>query len=216
MHHGLPSALPPNYSSPVAQQRAAQALQQKFGQGANPQISQLQANAAMLQQGRQQHQSNPQNIQLPQQMTEHQRQQYMDQIQQRQLHQARQMQQPQQRSQVSNAPVSSAQTDGLGEWDDLVTQRRAVALNDPNSTLTADLTIRQQLEESSRAMEGGGLMLPLSEQPRGLQIRKRKTNTAQGTSNSQFDGPNDSTRTPKVSNVKILGTKTMKMRSTPI
>lgn len=192
MHHGLPNALPPNYSSPVAQQRAAQALQQKFGQGANPQISQLQANAAMLQQGRQQHQSNPQNIQLPHQMTEQQRQQYMDQMQQRQMHQARQMQQSQQRTQVSNAPVSSAQTDGASEWNDLVIQHRATALNDPNSTLTADCTIRQQLKESSRAMEGGGLMLPLSEQSKRLPVRKRKVKTDQGTGVSQFDGTNDS------------------------
>ncbi|CAO1605688.1 hypothetical protein XANCAGTX0491_009194 [Xanthoria calcicola] len=184
MSHGLPSGVQPNYSNPVAQQRAAQNLQQKFGQGANPQISQLHAQVAMSHQGRQQLQSTPQNIQLPPQMTEQQRQ-YME----RQMQQARQMQQSQQRPQVPNPPVSSAQTDGTGEWDDLVTQQRAAALNDPDSTRAADLTIRQQLEESSRAMEGGGLMLPLSEQPKRLPARKRKIDAANV---AQFDGPNDS------------------------
>ncbi|KAL8750728.1 MAG: hypothetical protein Q9199_006885 [Rusavskia elegans] len=193
MNHGLPSGIQPNYSSPVAQQRAAQALQQKFGQSANPQINQLHTQVAMSHQGRQQHQPTPQNIQLPPQMTEQQRQ-YMEQAHQRQMQQARQMQQSQQRPQVPNAPVSSAQTDGTGEWDNIITQHRAAALNDPHITCTADLTIRQQLEESSRAMEGGGLMLPLSEQTKRLPARKRNVNTANV---SQFDGPNDSDKDAK-------------------
>ncbi|KAL8910961.1 MAG: hypothetical protein Q9171_003772 [Xanthocarpia ochracea] len=194
MNHGLPSGLQPSYSNPVAQQRAAQNLQQKFGHTASPQISQLQAQAAMSHQGHQQQQSTPQNIQLPPQMTEQHRQ-YMEQQRLRQMQQARQMQQPQQvpqRNQVPNAPVSSAQTDGAGDWDTIVNQHRTAVLNDPNSVFNADLTIRQQLEESSRAMEGGGLMLPLSEQPNRLPAQRQKVNTTQPAKVSQFDGPNES------------------------
>ena len=191
MSHGLPSGIQPNYSNPLAQQRAAQALHQKFGPTANAQVTHLQNQAAMSQQGRQQHQPNAQNIQLPPQMSEQHRQ-YMEQASQRQMQQARQMQQSQQRPQVPNAPVSSAQTDGAGDWDIIVSEKRAAARNDPNSSLAADLTIRQQLEESSRAMEGGGLMLPLSEHSKGQPARKRKADAAQRANVSQFDGPNDS------------------------
>ncbi|KAL9000168.1 MAG: hypothetical protein Q9169_001070 [Polycauliona sp. 2 TL-2023] len=190
MSHGLPSGIQSNYGNPLAQQRAAQALQQKFGTTANAQVAHLQNQAAMSQQGRQQHQPNPQNIQLPPQMSEQQRQ-YLEQASQRQM-QARQMQQSQQRPQAPNAPVSSAQTDGAGEWDVVVSQHRAAARDDPDSSISADLTIRQQLEESSRAMEGGGLMLPLSEQSKRQPARKQKTHAAKSTNVSQFDGPNDS------------------------
>ncbi|KAL8780310.1 MAG: hypothetical protein Q9213_006534 [Squamulea squamosa] len=189
MNHGLPGGIQPSYSSPIAQQRAAQNLQQKFGPTANPQINQLHAQAAMSHQGHQQHQTIPQNIQLPQ-MTEQHRQ-YMEQQHQRRQ-QLQQMQQPQQRPQVHTAPVSSAQTDGVGEWDSLITQRRAAALADPDSVYTADLTIRQQLEESSRAMEGGGLMLPLSEQSIRLPAQKQNSNSNRRVKASQFDGTNDS------------------------
>lgn len=59
-----PGGLPPNYGSQLAQQRAAQNLQQKFGAGASQQINQLQAQAAMGNQGGQP-QRGPMNIQLP-------------------------------------------------------------------------------------------------------------------------------------------------------
>ncbi|KAL8774070.1 MAG: hypothetical protein Q9209_001178 [Squamulea sp. 1 TL-2023] len=189
MNHGLPSGIQPSYSSPIAQQRAAQNLQQKFGPTANPQINQLHAQAAMSHQGHQQHQSTPQNIQLPQ-MTEQHRQ-YMEQQHQRRQ-QLQQMQQAQQRPQVHTAPVSSAQTDGVGEWNSFIAQRRAAALADPDSVYSTDLTIRQQLEQSSRVMEGGGLMLPLSEQPNRLPAQKQKSNTNLRVKASQFDGTNDS------------------------
>ncbi|KAL8868429.1 MAG: hypothetical protein Q9174_004999 [Haloplaca sp. 1 TL-2023] len=88
-------------------------------------------------------------------------------------------------------PVSHAQTDGVAEWDEMVAQRRALVSADPEAATAADMTIRQRLEKSSHAMEGGGLMLPLSEHP------KSSTLTAQGSSTShhlaaQFDGPGDS------------------------
>ncbi|KAL9596696.1 MAG: hypothetical protein Q9179_004534 [Wetmoreana sp. 5 TL-2023] len=195
-NHGLPNGIPPSYGSALAQERAAQNLMQKYGSTASSQISQLQAQAAMSNRGQQQQQQNPQNIQLPPQMSEQQRRMLhvrQMQQQQQQQQQTQPMQQTEQRPQVSNA-----QTDGVGEWDDMVSQRRAMALADPSAGSAADLTIRQQLEESSRAMEGGGLMLPLSEQPTLLsanRLRSTSTLNTQPTSThqlSQVDGPGDS------------------------
>ncbi|KAL8682948.1 MAG: hypothetical protein Q9186_001027 [Xanthomendoza sp. 1 TL-2023] len=199
VNHGLPNGIQPNYGNSVAQQRAAQHLQQKYGQTATTQINQLQAQAAMSNQGYPQHQPTPQNIQLPPPMSEQQREQrrFMEEQRQRSVQQARQLQemqqapQAQQRPQLSNAQVSSAQTDGAGEWEDMVAQRRAAAFDGPNGACAADLTIRQQLAESSRAMEGGGLMLPLSEQPKRLPSQNRTSDHPQASNPSQFDGPKD-------------------------
>ncbi|KAL8798495.1 MAG: hypothetical protein Q9182_006618 [Xanthomendoza sp. 2 TL-2023] len=199
VNHGLPNGIQPNYGNSVAQQRAAQHLQQKYGQTANTQINQLQAQAAMSNQAYPQHQPTPQNIQLPPPMTEQQREQrrFLEEQRQRSMQQTRQLQELQQaqqtqhRPQPPNAQVSSAQTDGAGEWEDMVAQRRAAALNDPSGTYAADITMRQKLAESSRLMEGGGLMLPLSEQPKRLPSQSRPFSHPRRSKPSQFDGPRD-------------------------
>ncbi|KAL8936629.1 MAG: hypothetical protein Q9216_004830 [Gyalolechia sp. 2 TL-2023] len=187
-NHGLPNGIQPNYGNSVAQQRAAQHLQQKYP-NAHLQINQLQAQAAMSNPGQQQ--QNPQNIQLPQ-MNEHQHRAYIE--RQRSMH----MQQMQQAQQTQGRPqVSDAQTDGTAEWDGMVAERRAASLANPSTAMSADLTIRQQLVEASHAMEGGGLMLPLSEQPKRLPIRKQTVSSlsiAQSTSapkTPQYDGAGD-------------------------
>ncbi|KAL8950387.1 MAG: hypothetical protein Q9222_003567, partial [Ikaeria aurantiellina] len=187
-NHGLPSGIQPNYGNSIAQQRAAQNLQQKYGPIANAQIHQLQAQAAMSNPGVLQ-QQNPQNIQLPPHLTEQQRRELGDR-ERRRIQQMQQMQQQtQQRPQVSNA-----QTDGVGEWDDMVALRRAAMAEDPSAAPIADLTIKQRLEESSRAMEGGGLMIPLSEQPKRHLATNSKSVDPSTTKRqtSQFDGPGDS------------------------
>ncbi|KAL9594013.1 MAG: hypothetical protein Q9219_007268, partial [cf. Caloplaca sp. 3 TL-2023] len=180
--YGNPTSLngiQPAYGSSIAQQRAAQHLQQKFP-NAHLQINQLQAQAAMSNPGQQQRP--PQNIQLPP-MSEAERRAYHER-QRAQLQQ--QMQHVQQRPQVSDA-----QTDGAGEWHDLLADRRTALLANPDDVVSADLTIRQQLEESSLLMEGGGLMLPLSEQPIRMPGKKRNT-SGRPTTAPQFDGPGDS------------------------
>ena len=186
-NHGLPNGVQPNYGNPIAQQRAAAQLQQKYGPNANLQINQLQAQAAMSNPASQQ-QANPQNIKLPQ-VNEQQRRALAE------RQRAMQMQQHmQQRPQISDA-----QTDGIGEWDDMVAQRRAAMSQDPSVSADADLTIRQQLIESSRAMEGGGLMLPLSEQPkRSPASRQFASKPLAAAANApQFDGPGDSEQDTK-------------------
>lgn len=188
--HGLSNGLPPAYGSTVAKERAAQLLSQKYGVNANTQINMLQAQMAMPIPGQQQ--QIPQNIQLPPNVSEQQRREYAE----RRMLQMRQMQQqgPQMQQQEQRPPVSSAQTDGIGEWDEMVTRRRALA-----STYAADMTIRQRMEESSRAMEGGGLMLPLSEQPNHSLV---KLSSGQP---SQFDGAGDSEDDTKTIKNEELG-----------
>ncbi|CAD6586595.1 MAG: hypothetical protein ASARMPREDX12_002468 [Alectoria sarmentosa] len=163
------NGLPPNYGNTVAQQRAAANLQQKFGAGANVQISQLQAQAAMGTPGGQPQRS-PMNIQLPPQMTDQQRQEQVEFKRRQQAQQYQNLQHAQQRPMVNNA-----QTDGADEWDGYIAQRRLDASKDPGKTHEADLTIRQQVEQMNRSMEGGGLMMPLADQSKLPQMKKRKT-----------------------------------------
>ncbi|KAL9003853.1 MAG: hypothetical protein Q9188_003296 [Gyalolechia gomerana] len=186
-NHGLPNGIQPNYGNSIAQQRAAQHLQQKYP-NAHLQINQLQAQAAMSNPGQQQ--QNPQNIQLPQ-MNEQQHRAYVERQRAVQMQQMQQAQQTQQRPQVSDA-----QTDGAAEWDGMVAESRAASSKNPSAAMSADLTIRRQLEESSHAMEGGGLMLPLSEQPKRLPTRNRTASLKITPSTSaprapQFDGAGD-------------------------
>ena len=162
------NGLPPTYGNTIAQQRAAANLQQKFGAGANVQISQLQAQAAMGTPGVQPQRS-PMNIQLPPQMTDQQRQEQAEYKRRQQAQQYQNLQHAQQRPMVNNA-----QTDGADDWDGYVAQRRFDASKDPNKVHEADLTIRQQVQQMNRSMEGGGLMMPLSEQSKLPQLKKRK------------------------------------------
>ena len=200
------NGLPLSYGNPAALQRAAQQLQEKFPASANVQVNQLQARAAMAQQGAQP-QRRPQNIPMSdvekQQLADHQRRM---QEQQRRDQQYHHLQQAQQRAAVNNS-----QTDGAADWDMMVAQRRADAQKVQGGTYDADLTIRQQVEQMNRAMEGGGLMLPLSEQPKQPVPKKRKVTAASvdhkrfgelasaqhanvdgGPKVPQFDGPNES------------------------
>jgi len=163
-----------------AQQRAAAALSQKFGEAAAPQISQLTAQFNSPHSGPRPS-PNPGNIQLPPQLTEQQRREYAERQRQQQARQMQQAQQAQQRP-----IVGSAQTDGADEWKEMVAQRRVAALADSDATQAADLTMRQRLEHMSHAMEGGGFMMPLSEQPTQSQAKKRKAVVPAGASFSHI------------------------------
>ena len=207
--NGLPQM---GYGNQAAPQRAAEQLQQRFGAQANTQISQLQARAAMAGQGAMP-QQRPQGMQIPPPLTDQQRQQMAD--HQRQLQhaqeQARQQQQYQHLQQAQHrASINNAQTDGAGDWDAMVAERRAAALQQgPTAMYAADMTIRQQVEQMGQAMEAGGLMLALSERPKQPQPKKRRVavdaaTTAIGSSYSsllanqiqpnipQYDGGNES------------------------
>ncbi|KAL8816103.1 MAG: hypothetical protein Q9191_008383, partial [Dirinaria sp. TL-2023a] len=167
-----------NYDNKEAQQRAAAALKQKFGTDADLQVSQLTGQAHSPYPGGRPS-PNPGNIQLPPQLSEQQRREYAAQQRQRQSQQMQQAQQAQQRPIVGNA-----QTDGAGEWSEMVAQRRAAALENPNAMHEADLTLRDRLEQMSHDMEGGGLMMPLSERANQPQAKKRKVAIAELTPSS--------------------------------
>ena len=203
----------PHYGgNPVALQRAAHQLQEKFPASANMQVNQLQQRAAMAQQGAQAQKRSPNMAS----MSDAQKQQLAEQQrriveQQRRDQQAHHLQQAQQRAAVNNT-----QTDGATDWNAMVAQRRADAQRLQREDYDADLTLRQHVEQMSRAMEGGGLMLPLSELPKQPVPKKRKIATREKvsvlhdsqnvdacgeiassrlttpTSLPQLDGPNDS------------------------
>lgn len=159
----------PAYGSHIAQQRAAQNLQQRFGANANHQINQLQAQTTLAVPSPQQPQG-LQNIQLPPKMSEQQRRDLAnDQKKQLQGRQYPNVQQAQQRPGISNA-----QTDGADDWDAMVAQRRVEALCDPTERYNVDVALKQQIHQLSLDMEGGGLMMPLSERPTLPPVMKPK------------------------------------------
>ena len=174
------NGLPSNYGNTIAQQRAAANLQQKFGADANVQISQLQAQAAMGTPSGQP-QRGPMNIQLPPQISDRQRQEQAELKRRQQAQQYQNLQHVQQRPLVNNS-----QTDGADEWEGYVAQQRLNASKDPNKAYEADLTIRQQVEQMNRFIEGGGLMMPLADQPKLSQLKKRKTVSVEAGSSSSY------------------------------
>ena len=151
----------PAYGNGIAHKRAAQNLQNKFGSSANLQVNQLQAAAMGSVVPSSQSQPFVPNIQLPAQFTEQQKKEAQDQKRQLQQRQYQNVQQAQQRP-----TVKSSQLDGADEWATMVAQRRADALLKPGSNVEADQTLREQVDRMGLAMEGGGLMLPLSERPK--------------------------------------------------
>lgn len=188
----------PNYKNTIAQQRAAHNLAQKFGSTANVQINQLQAQAGIVGPGPQ-GQHNVQNIQLPRQMSDQQRREFDEQKRQQQQRQYQGLQQSQQRP-----TVNGTQMDGTDDWNAMVAQRRVDA---STKTFLADLTLRQRVQQMSHDMEGGGLMLPLSEQLNHPHIEKHEPTQPRDETSSdpslttiqikmavppRFDGPNDS------------------------
>ena len=197
----LGNGLPATYGTQAALQRAGQNLQAKFGDSASVQVNQLQARAAAAAQAqagaRPAAQQAPASLTAEQQRDMDQRRRTYAQQQQRQnyqnmqnIQQAQQAQQAQQRT----AAIKNGQTDGGSDWDAMVVERRARAQQGNTLAYDADMTIRQQVYQMSREMEGGGLMLPLSEHNNPLVARKRKTlhSTSVSRGISQLDGRNDS------------------------
>lgn len=139
-----------------AQQRAAMNLQQSFGTQAAPQISRLQHQA-----GQQRSQGVPA---APYPKTE-------DQKPPLSSHPPFSAT----TSQAPNAPASSAQTDGSGdslaEWKAEVARRRELAAQNPGE---GERLFREHWLETQQRLEGGGLMLPLSEHRKSSMGIKRK------------------------------------------
>lgn len=158
-------------------------LSQKFGAQAAPQINRIQSQ--MIPNG---HPYPPQSNLTPDQQRErqmeYQRRQAMAAHQQ--LHQAQHQQHPQHAQhplQRSNPAVPAGHTDGNVDWNKFVNERRAQAAQTGQE---ADNTIRKHIEQIHRQAEGGGLMMPLSEQPDQPQAKRRKVDGEGGV--PQTDG----------------------------
>ncbi|KAG8533846.1 uncharacterized protein KY384_001587 [Bacidia gigantensis] len=184
--------LPPNYGNNDARERAVAQLQQRFGADATSQISQIQSQMIPNGQARV---LPPTNSSRPNMTPEQQRERQA--LYQRQQHAAalQQIQQQKSRQQAVNPP----QTNGSGQWDGYVAERRARAMEDNKE---ADTTIRQKVEQMSRDREGGGLILPLSEQSSLPQNKRRKIDSDQSAGMSQVDGANDDDDEDSKSNIK--------------
>ncbi|KAI9815824.1 MAG: transcription factor IIA subunit alpha [Thelocarpon impressellum] len=78
--------------------------------------------------------------------------------------------------------VAGAQTDGAGEageeWSAVMKRRNAEGEDEEIGRIEVDGMIRRHVEEMGLRMEGGGLMLPLSERRKAAKGKKRKITMA--------------------------------------
>ncbi|PWY92022.1 hypothetical protein BO70DRAFT_576 [Aspergillus heteromorphus CBS 117.55] len=182
---GQPGMIPMNNmmmpnapNSQSAQERAAHMLRQRYGAAAASSVSQLQAQSQGMGVPGQQRPPNMQNVPNGQ---------------------APQIKQEPGYPPVSQPPVGNAQTDGAGDdalsaWKAEVARRREAAERQGGE---GDRILREHLQQRMRQLEGGGLMLPLSEQnppkasTRGLLATQEEPNPAQPPKipGAQFDGP---------------------------
>ena len=138
----ISASLPPSSASIVAQQRAADALRQRYGAAAAHQVHQLQAQsqAALALPGQQRFQGN----QYPTAQN-----------------QAQQSQNP---AQSPHNPLGHAQTDGAGDsladWKAEVERRREDA---KKHGAESNRRLREYVTSQALLMEGGGLLAPLEE-----------------------------------------------------
>ena len=177
-------ALPANYGATnLARERAMQNIQQKFGSEAQPQINRLQAQAAL---NAPMGQAPPVNGQYPPapQYTAEQQRARLEEYHRAQVQTTARLQNPPRPQPV----VGNGRTDGADEWDDFVAQRR-LAASDPDAVQVADMTFRERFEQSQRDNEGGGLLLPASEQSKS-KARPRSAKT-KASGPSGFDGLDD-------------------------
>jgi len=148
-----------------ARQRAAQLLQQQFGNQANNSIAAMQSNGLAMPGGQQQR---PHGLQLPGQ-PQNGYQAQRPQQQQGQQSQQQQQQQPQFKQEPRDS-MGLSQTDGTGEaaeeWDAIVLARNSRGDHEPMGRLYVDRIIRRQVEQAGQRLEAGGLMIPLDERKR--------------------------------------------------
>lgn len=186
----------PNYGNTEASQRAAAHLEQKFGANALQHIQRQSQTAVGAPGG--QPQRGSMNIQLPPPMSDQQRQDQAEYKRRQQAQQYQNLQQAQQRPMPGNGQV-----DGSGDWEDYVAQRRLDVSRNYQQSNEADLTIRQQVEQMNRSMEGGGLMMPLAEQSQLPQIKSREVantvvSSSSGRSTFIAAQTSDNTTRPKI------------------
>ena len=135
----------------TAQQRAAQALQQKFGSQAAGQVAQLQGGAALPRSGAPQAGASTGDVKPT----------------------LNSLQDAQYRSSLPASQTDGA-NDALADWKAEVARRRAEAVANPDG----DRMFREHVLAMQQRMEGGGLMMPLEERYQPKPSAKRKVNAA--------------------------------------
>ncbi|KAG5298837.1 transcription factor TFIIA complex subunit Toa1 [Histoplasma capsulatum G186AR] len=177
---------PPVNPSTLAQQRAANALHQRYGAAAANQVHQLQAQsqaAALSLPGAQKVPNRPGPFPQDQKPPLQQPQQYQNPAQQQPLQQLQQLQH-QQRPQVNNSQTDGS-SDSLQEWKAEVARRREAAEKcNKNNSGGDDHFIRSYVESRGLQLEAGGLLVPLNEQPSIAKGTKRKAHMMNDPSSS--------------------------------
>ncbi|KAF5658301.1 transcription factor TFIIA-L [Fusarium heterosporum] len=187
-----------NDKNNVAANRAAQQLQAQYGQRAASSINALhQQQQAHPQQGQQQQQQQHQQPALPQQ---HQQQQQPNLTQQQQHQQqmyrqqmaAATAQQQQQHPANGQPHIQNGQTDGaadVDEFEGVIMERAASGDLRELGRVEIDRMLHDQILAKAKAMEGGGLMLPLKEATRNSSTVGSRA--AKGKQPAAYDGGDD-------------------------
>ncbi|KFH43472.1 Transcription initiation factor IIA large subunit-like protein [Hapsidospora chrysogenum ATCC 11550] len=151
---------PPNYGgindkNSVAANRAAQLVQQQYGERAVGSINAIQAAGQQSQSQAHQHQ---------------QQKQQQQQQQQQQPSDAQQQSYQQQAAANGHSHIQNAQTDGAGDAEDdfegVLLRRDATGDVQELGRVEIDRLLHEQIAAKAKSMEGGGLMLPLKEATR--------------------------------------------------
>lgn len=172
--------LPPGTMNAVAQQRAAQALQQQYGPRAAAQINQLQQSSSQRQQA---------GLPHPQSQDAEDRKPALPNFS---------PPAPQ-----SRTPLQSAQHDGcndsLAEWKAEVARRRALA----ETPIKGERLFHEHMLQRQQQIEGGGLMVPLDKRRLPSAGTKRRVEALFGTDEEQH--PRRATLLPTGSLAKTQG-----------
>ena len=190
----MPQAIPQGDPSSIAQQRVIAQLQNQYGERAAASINKLreQPGGGVTQPQNQQRMTNtPMPQGYPAQYQNIPQQQYRPNVAQNPV--AQQQQQQQQRVANGQRPPNS-QLDGVGEGEGhvgvLLQQSRSGETTEMGR-VEIDSLLHAQIAARARAMEGGGLMLPLKRigKSKGKAVSHRTSDTNAGP--SRFDGPDD-------------------------
>ncbi|TRX93837.1 hypothetical protein FHL15_005219 [Xylaria flabelliformis] len=176
----------------IAQQRVIAQLQNQYGDRAAASINKLreQPGGGVAQPQNQQRMPNPSLPQVyPAQYQNNPQQQYRPNT----LHNPAAHQQQQQRAAMANGQrPPHSQVDGASEDDDHVGILLHQARNGETTEVgrvEIDRMLHAQITARAKAMEGGGLMLPLKRTNKGKVVPYHKSVSNDGP--SQFDGPDD-------------------------
>ncbi|KAI9785921.1 MAG: transcription factor IIA subunit alpha [Geoglossum umbratile] len=106
-----------------------------------------------------------------------------------QAHNQQAQQQRNQQTQQHRSVLGSAQTDGASDaneqWSAVMIRRNAQGQDEEMGTVEIDNLIRRGVEKMGVSIEGGGLMLPLSELHPGKKGKKRRRAAAQRNTTSE-------------------------------